>query len=257
MNELHRQEYLSLIGIEQYIPRWRIPFAAESNPLEIINLNQDFSKVHPHEMVNEKVETNSPELRVNNSDEPLGIASLLDDFQAKQTFRKNQIENRSQVSEQKNSSQLQPFTLNVWRPESGFLILASRNFEAMPTELLLNNFLKFYLKNPRLQLSEEFLRWPAATTSQILPTETAAKTELQTWLNVQHEIQPINKIWFFGYIHCYFMEEAAEIKNTVNSRELILDQSINSKASIKATILPELSQFLLQPSLKAELLSLE
>jgi len=255
MHEIHRQEYLQIIGIETYIPRWRIPFAAESqlcdrsfewsqekdeiqivDPVQI-DPNHQQDKVQPaielHQVLNSVVE----KLPVKNN--PSRIGDILQQFEDKKLL------------------QIHPFSLSVWKPASGFLIVAARNVNAMPTELLLNNFLRFYLQQNQLILKEEVLRWPAIENNKITLTEKDASAELQTWLSVQHEFQSIKTLWFFGDVYRYFVSEisGSNQDSLIESCAITLDQN-DSAQTITAKIFPDLSQILLQPQLKEKLLSL-
>jgi hypothetical protein len=254
MHEIRRQEYLQAIGIENYIPRWRIPYAAESyrcdqsfewddqvkndvttfEPTQVDSLNNQQDQIQPtidlHQVLNSVVEKSKT------TSEPSRIGDILQQF------------------EDKKSLQIQSFSLSIWRPAPDFLILAARNVNAMPTELLLNNFLRFYLQQNQLVLSEEVLRWPAIENNKMALTEKDACAELQTWLSVQHEFQSIKTLWFFGDIYRYFLSGFSRLnhQSLIESHDIQLD----SAQIIAAKIFPDLSQFLLQPQLKEKLLSL-
>jgi hypothetical protein len=257
MHEIRRQEYLQAIGIENYIPRWRIPYAAESylcdrsfewddqvkddvtifEPIQVDSLNNQQDQIQPtidlHHVLNSVVE------RTQVKTNPSRIGDILQQF------------------EDKKSLKIQSFSLSVWRPATDFLIVAARNLNAMPTELLLNNFLRFYLRQSQLVLSEEVLRWPTFENSKIALTEKDACAELQTWLSVQHEFQSIKTLWLFGDIYRYFISEfsTSDDLSLIQSFDIQLDQAKPAQ-TIGIKLLPDLSQFLLQPQLKEKLLSL-
>lgn len=245
MHELHRQEYLQSIGIESYIPRWKLPFAAESYLCDRATL------------VDQEV---IPSIEINSQGQKDSINPAID-LMLSTVVEKNTVKNNTsrigdilQQFEDKKSPTIQSFSLSVWRPVPGFLIVSARNLNAIPTELFLNNFLRFYLKQHQLILVEEVLRWPAIENNKIVLTENDARIELQTWLSVQHELQSIKNLWFFGDVYRYFTSEAISGDDCfVGSCNIKLDQA-NSDHSAK--IFPDLSRFLLQPTLKAQLLSL-
>ena len=249
MHELHRQEYLQAIGIESYIPRWKLPFAAESQRCDQSLVWVDQGVVTPLGVnVKNQQESAKPTIDLN---------QVLNAVAEKNTVKNaSRIGDILQQFEDKKSPSIQSFSLSVWRPSSGFLIVASRDLNAMPTELFLNNFLRCYLKQHQLILSEEILRWPAIENNKIVLTEKDACAELQTWLSVQNEFQSIKTMWFFGDAYRYFSSEIVMSDDCfAGSCSIKLDQTDSDKP-ITAKIFPDLSQFLLQPQLKIQFLSL-
>jgi hypothetical protein len=251
MHEILRQEYLQTIGIENYIPRWKIPFAAESYLCD-----QSFSWVDQAEIVPLDVNAQNQQVSMTSA---INLSQVLSVVVEKNAVKTNsyRVDALLQQFEDKKSPQIQPFSLSVWRPAYDFLIVAARNLHAMPTELLLNSFLRFHLKQHQLILAEEVLRWPTMENNKITLTEKDAYAELQTWLSVQHEFQTIKTLWFFGDIYRYFVPEfsMSDDASIIESCDIKLDQA-NSTQTITAKIFPDLSQFLLRPQLKAKLLSL-
>ncbi|MBK8186940.1 MAG: hypothetical protein IPK77_06680 [Cellvibrio sp.] len=256
MHEVHRQEYLTSMGIESYIPRWRIPFAAESH---LCDQSYDLCSETKQDSIVATSEANTFDASLNNIVPAIDLQQVLKSVSEKPVV-KNSPFRADEILQQVESKALhlvQPFSLSVWRPAPDFLILAARNLNAMPTELLLNNFLRFHLNLPQLTLSEEVLRWPAIENNKIALTEHNAIAELQTWLSVQHEFQPINRLWFFGGIYRYFVSDLLKLadESHINSCDIYLDQ-FNVKQPITAKIFPDMTRFLQQPELKEQLLSL-
>lgn len=253
MHEISRQEYLQTIGIESYIPRWRIPFAAES---QLCDQSFEWSQTKDEIKVVEPIQVDDPNYQRDQIQPPIDLHQVLNRVveKSKTTNEPSRIADILQQFEEKKLPQIQSFSLSVWRPEAGFLIVAARNLNAMPTELLLNNFLRFHLKQSQLVLNEEVLRWPAIENSKMALTEKDACAELQTWLSVQHEFQSIKTLWFFGDVYRYFVSEFSRSNHESLSESH--DIKLDSVQIIAAKIFPELSQILLQPQLKEKLLSL-
>lgn len=254
MHEFRRQEYLQAIGIETYIPRLTLPCAAESHLCENSDCN-DLTMIESPDVLSLQVDLQSQE---NEPTQTITLNQVLFDVNDKLT-------NKTEPSRSDNTSRqvqqreiyLASFSLSVWRPRPGFVIISARNVNAMPTELFLNNFLRFYLKQNDLTLSEEVLRWPASENGKMALTKENACAELQTWLSVQNEFNSIDKLWLFGDIYRYFSSTPlVPTENlTLNSCDIQLDQT-SSNRIVKAIIFPDLSQFLLDPQLKTILLSL-
>jgi hypothetical protein len=257
MQEIRRQEYLQAIGIEAYIPRWKIPFAAESH---LCDQSFEWSNHTKADVaIIEPIQVDNPNYQQDQLPPAIDLHQVLNSVVEKTQVKNNpsRIGDILQQIEDKKSLQIQSFSLSVWRPAAGFLIVAARNVNAMPTELLLNNFLRFYLQQSQLVLSEEVLRWPTIENSKMALNEKDACAELQTWLSVQHEFQSIKTLWFFGDIYRYFISEfsTSNDRSLIESCDIKLDQA-KSTQTIRAKLLPDLSQFLLQPQLKEKLLSL-
>ena len=234
-----QQEFLLVMGIDTYYPRWPLPFAAESH---------EYS-------VDESVDTTPPcEPIIDLPETPQTNNLLLDVL--------GNIEKQNKVAEIKNpeikvpsveaqsSAVVQPFSLSVWRPASGFLVIADRTTDALPTELLMQNILRFYMNNYSQKVEEDILRWPAVQTTQLALTEENACTELQTWLSVQHELQPLERVWFFGEAWKYFVQKKPEFK------ENYFVVSIEVAQNLQAKCFPCLARLLQNPQLKVGLLGL-
>ncbi len=257
MHEIRRQEYLQAIGIENYIPRWKIPFAAESyfcdSSIELGDqANDDITLV-------ESIVVDTTNSQQDQLQPTIDLHQVLNGVVEKSLVKNSpsRIDDILQQLVDKKSPQIPSFSLSVWRPEPDFLVVATRNVNAMPTELLLNNFLRFYLKQNQLALMEDMLHWPAIDSSKMSLTEEDACTELQTWLSVQHEFQPIKTLWFFGDVCRYFTADfaAADTEFFVRDFPLKLGYA-HSNQVVMAKHFPDLSDILLHPSLKAKLLSL-
>lgn len=256
MHEIRRQEYLAIMGVETYIPRWRIPFAAESH---LCDQSFDWDDEVKQESKITTFEVNTPDHKRDPIQPAIDLHQVLSSVTEKPSIKNNpsRIDDLLQQFADKKSPQIQPFSLSVWRPAHDFLIVAARNLNAMPTELLLNNYLRFYLQQNQLVLGEEVLRWPAIENSKMTLTEKDACAELQTWLSVQYEFQSIKTLWFFGDIYRYFVPEfsRSDDASNIESCDIKMNQA-NSTQTITAKIFPDLSQFLFHPQLKAKLLSL-
>lgn len=256
MHEVHRQEYLASMGIDSYIPRWKIPFAAESHVCEQSDELWSEAEQGAGVATFDVSAFDVPKAHLQTAIDLSLVLKSVSEKPLVKTFSSSVDESPLQL-ENIESPLIQPFSLSVWRPAPDFLIVAARNVNAMPTELLLNNFLRFYLKQPQLILSEEVLRWPAIENTKIPLTENNAIAELQTWLSVQHEFQQIDQLWLFGDVYRYFVSELLRSgdQSSIEFCEVKLDQT-NLLKPIAAKIFPDISQFLKQPDLKVKLLSL-
>ncbi len=254
MNEINRQAYLSAFGIENYMPRWRLPIAPEpiacvlpvtiatqplvnSAPIAIhadpavIRAAPSASRLPPAEQVGMATDMLASIAESKKSVAPINAATILQQLGATK------------------SAIVQPFTLSVWRPTPGFLIIDSRNTKlALPTEMLLNNLLRAIIGAEKIVLNEEVLRWPMIENSFVSRTEDDARNELQTWLAVENELRPINKLWLLGDKAVGYL-----LTPQANYAELLWQQTSLANKDLHALILPSLNELLQQPTLKAKL----
>ncbi len=240
MNEMQRQAYLSAIGLEGYMPRWRLPFAPEPS-LCLMPIKESVDK-NPIAPIFEMQPHVPPSSRINilkelNDSQPLLVAT---------TPLLNEITKSSQSS-------ISPFALSVWRPIIGMLIIDSRNSAlALPTDLLLTNILKVVLKGDKFNLQEEVLRWPMIENRFVSRTETDARNELQTWLAVENELRPINKLWLFGENAAkYFIPPDQSISDS-QWKKIPVD-GLSENSQLDALVLPSLNHLLSHPEKKAHL----
>ena len=249
MNELQRQIYLSIMGIESYVPRWHLASAPVSiacvmpdlpgSSIDIIGLNEipNFGIPAPS-----LIENQAP-------------SALLDSLIATTDARKKSVSLQIDATtilqqfEEKKSPTIQPFSLSIWRPIPGFLIIDTRNTKlALPTEVLLGNILRTFLGSVSFILDEEIMRWPMIENRFVPRTECDARSELQTWLAVENELRPINSLWLMGENAAnYFLPKDMSWVDTCWQRSVV------DTLSIQAFILPSLNSLLQDPQKKAKL----
>lgn len=239
MNLNYQQEYLAAMGINYYLPRAPLPYAAESPDFllddSIVNCEEDKSVQDPEEPA---------PIRVDETE----AASLLQEMLGKveKIVHHNPIP-KTVLSNQPRS--IQPFSLSVWRPVKGFLIIADRTGQALPTELLIHNIFRYYFDQTQLKVEEEILKWPAAGQVKLAMTELDAREELQTWLSVQCEFQMLDQIWFFGQTWKYFVREEQAPDHDLSCCLLLGQTEVSGKC------FPSLAEILMSPQLKADVLA--
>ena len=247
MNELQRQAYLSALGIENYAPRWLLPSA----PISVACIIPVFDI--PVEVVSPSLGssvTATLDLRMESNKSPPGLFTATADLgEPKKVPLTINAAAILQQLEEKKAPVVQPFSLSVYRPQSGFLIIDSRNTTlALPTELLLNNLLRAYLKAKQFALGEEVLRWPMIENRFVSRTENDARNELQTWLAVENELRPIHTLWLMGENAArYWLDAGSDWSAICWTKHSIKDIPLH------ALILPSLNQLLQNPSQKSKL----
>lgn len=251
MNEPQRQAYLSALGVETYMPRWQLPFAptAVACVLPVVAAENEISNASSRwsSVVASNVETKLPTA-------PFNTASEFYDFDVRQKPA-GPINAAAILQELENNkpSIATPFSLSIWRPFAGHLIIDSRDTKlALPTDLLLHNIL-IHVKNVgKPNINEEILRWPMIENRFVSRTEVDARNELQTWLAVENELRPIEQLWLMGQSAIkYFIPEDLEIERYYWQRLAI--SGLASSNQPRVLLLPALTKILQEPLSKARL----
>ncbi|RYZ89355.1 MAG: hypothetical protein EOO68_25540 [Moraxellaceae bacterium] len=256
MNELQRQMYLSALGMDTYMPRWQLPFAPLSITCELSVVEIDTHVIMKPEIqptsFTASVERQSSVKVIGSAASP--INNLIGDiFETKKSNLVNPVTSAADILAQLDVTPktIDPFSLSIWRPIDGVMIVDSRNTKlALPTELLLNNILRSLFSNQPLKSQEEVLRWPMIENSFTKRTAEDARTELQTWLSVQHEIRPIHYLWLMGAnAATHFLPPTLSFEEALHKIIPFNDSKING------LILPSLNELLQKPIAKQKLFS--
>lgn len=247
MNELQRQAYLSALGLENYAPRWLLPSAPVSVACEMPVFDIPVAAV-----ANSSVSFAAAALETRmdaNNPTPNLLATITDLAEQKKAPLAINAAGILQQLEEKKAPIVQPFSLTVYRPQPGFLIVDSRNTKlALPTEVLLNNLLRAHLKAVQFTLAEEVLRWPMIENRFVSRSEDDARNELQTWLAVENELRPIHTLWLMGEsAACYWLASGSDWSANCWTTQPIKD------LALQALILPSLNQLLQNPAQKSRL----
>lgn len=246
MNELQRQQYLSALGVDSYMPRIHLPFSPmsvacelpvavlQSSALETVALVEPTTVAQPHMRQPVAAEAgNSP-------------ANLIGDFlEPKRPVKSASGITRAAdilASLEAKPITIAPFSLSIWRPLDGLLVIDSRNSKlALPTEQFLKNILRTVYTNQPVQLQEEILRWPMIENSFAKRTLADARNELQTWLSVQCEIRPVKHIWLMGQNAATYLLPEQDV--FVDS---LFEQRVLADVKSTALLLPSLNEVLQQ-----------
>jgi hypothetical protein len=254
MNEVQRQTYLTAMGVDTYMPRWILPNSPESFLCETglyeSNLFNDSSTGASY-----SAETNSntdfsykESSVVGSSLISNALSELIQDIGSSVNSSKSVKNNTAEITSNiPINDSVSPFTLSIWRPTEGLLVIDSRDKGlVLPTELLLNNVLRFYLSRKPYVLDEDVLRWPMIENRFTSRSYVNAQQELQTWLQVENELRPAQKIWLMGEDAQRYLFEREE-SLAMYSQKTLLDDSVT------VYLMPSLSELLHSPSLKTKL----
>jgi len=260
MNEIQRQAYLAALGIENYMPRWQLPQAPQAQACimpvlasrPVVALERDGLVVEPSAGGQQPNPQSFSASHVPSSKtlEPTPVANLLADMVApKKVPLSANATSILQQLETPKAAVVAPFALSLWRPLPGFLIVDTRDTSlALPTELLLGNLLRVFLGSRFQPADEEVMRWPMVENRFVSRTADDARVELQTWLAVEHELRPIQRLWLMGDNAARYLLPA----DTDPQAHWFQTQPL-AAAHLQALLLPSLNQLLQQPQLKARL----
>ena len=260
MHELHRQMYLSALGIDTYMPRWHLPFASASTACSLPLPTQTLTREGI--FFNLESENLAPKISLRVAADQtdntiLPINTLIDDL-----LQTNKVEKPKLVDTDKPAlpnlklmpdvaATVEAFSLSIWRPNKNLIVIDSRNTKlALPTELLLRNILQHVFPQEVLEMKDEVLRCPMIENSFVKSTLNDIRTELQTWLSVQCEFRPVKYLWLMGSnAATYLLPQKLEKSNDLWQSVLLND------LSIKALVLPSINELLQRPSQKKQLFS--
>ena len=255
INELQRQTYLSALGVDTYMPRWHLPFAPVSVacllPAAVVS-DEAPAAIHFSPISSDIIAPQAPSLSAEGGATP--INSLISDFFETKKVSKIESPSRQAVAPLVAAAPLQTiaaFSLSVWRPIEGLMIVDSRNTQlALPTDALLKNIFRHLHPQLAANFKEEVLRCPMIENSFAKRTADDARAELQTWLSVQCEIRPFQYLWLMGENAVkYLLADAGDMQDKYWQSSAIAD------SSVQALLLPSLNELLMNPLLKKSLFS--
>lgn len=257
MNELQRQHYLSALGVDTYMPRWHLPFAPHSVVCElpVAAIDTQVSITIENKVESTIAQVQPTPVTKTQSSEASPVNNLMGDIlETKKIVKPSAVPTgAADILAQLNTKPvtIDAFSLSIWRPVDGVMIIDSRNTKlALPTELLLNNILRSIFSNQALKPQEEVLRWPMIENSFAKRTADDARTELQTWLSVQNEIRPIRYLWLMGANAATYL-----LSTQVSVADTLFQQVVVADSAIHALNLPSLNELLQKPANKQKLFS--
>lgn len=253
MNEYQRQSYLTSMGIENYMPRWRLALA----PLPVVCVLPAASTI-PSVVVDEVIQSSSQAetpLREKSSglDKPVMVADVLRDLTLDQSKKNTSIkleqDNIKPATPPSSIKTIPAFSLSIWRPQNDVLVIDSRNTQlALPTELLLQNIFRAAYGAHSQPGVEDVLRWPLIDNTFVSRTVDDARSVLQVWLEVELERRPVKQLLLMGQNAAQYFLDAEDPYDTLLFRSIDLP-----RFSSRALIVPSLVELLQKPEQKPNL----
>lgn len=253
MNEYQRQIYLSALGVENYMPRWRLALAPAAVVCDLPAIAAEVQHMASTEAAGVSIDSDKP--AISQSQGGAGVAPLMADVLRTLTQptlgSKHPLPLPSLPSARQSlaTEQIPAFVLSIWRPVDDVLVIDSRNTQlAFPTDALLNNILRavFALQAPLS--NEEILRWPLVDNVLVARTEDDARSALQVWLEVELERRPARQLLLMGRNATQYFLSPDLKYDDILWKEIALTNSTN-----RAMVTPSLVELLQQPILKRDL----
>lgn len=254
MNEYQRQVCLSALGIENYMPRWRLALAPTPVVCELPVIAAEAQLQHAassSEAVTTSIDADSSDLTeaVSSAAVTPLMADVLRTLTQQAPIPRLSPVPSSSARVTVATEQVPAFALSIWRPVEDLLVVDARNTQlAFPTEALLNNTLRAVFDIQRPIDNEEVLRWPLVDNVLVARTEDDARSALQVWLEVELERRPAGKLLLMGKnASQYFLDPDINY-------DVVMWQEISLANPHTSTIVtPSLVELLQQPLLKRDL----
>lgn len=253
MNEYQRQSYLTSMGIENYMPRWRLALAPLPVACELPAASAIPSVVVDEEVHSSSQTDTSSRERSSGLDKPVMVADVLRDLTLDQSKKNASVklepESIKPSAPPLNVKTIPAFSLSIWRPQNDVLVIDSRNTQlALPTELLLQNIFRALYGAHSHPGVEDVLRWPLIDNTFVSRTVDDARSVLQVWLEVELERRPVKQLLLMGQNAAQYFLDAED------SYDALLFHSIDlPRFSSRALIAPSLVELLQKPEQKPKL----
>ncbi|GAB2880742.1 hypothetical protein ACCI51_07255 [Microbulbifer echini] len=242
MNELQRAEYLSVLGVASYVPRFLLPLAPEPRQAQLPAV--------------EPASNGTPAQPLGGNPLPQSTAQIIETPAAKEgnpvaaeisalthaATLQTPIKPAVAAPVAAPQQRVQPFVLNCWRIGEALLAVDSHEpGAALPLDALFGNIIRA-LNWHELPRQQERLHWPMAE-NRFGPAAdaTEARDTFSSWLEASCSRNPVKSIWLMG-------QEAREY-----CAPLALDKDINDWGGVRVLPMPSLSQLLQQPERKPDL----
>ena len=254
MHEAHRQTYLSVLGVDSYVPRWILPVAPKPVACILPNVSSAVTKNDSEGQGENKanlVETKTvPSSVVEKGDVVLDKLPL--NLSEKPTTAKAHCD--SMVSSPSATTMCPRFALSLWRVSDDLIVVDTRQSQlALPTDNLLANML-FALgyRLPRLPKAE-ILRWPLLENNAAQQGETEAREMLQTYMDAHLSAQSAQYLLLMGVDAAQYL-----LPQQLNGDLLISEHKNNrpnltfGDTGVNIIVTHSLATLLQKPELKAQ-----
>ncbi|MFS1522845.1 hypothetical protein ACL7TT_01825 [Microbulbifer sp. 2304DJ12-6] len=234
MNELERAEYLSVLGVASYVPRFVLPLAPAPRQAQ---LPPALPAVATPPLQQSAPAMASPVPQ--SAAQEVNFTASAPASDSAKTSAVAGTWDKPSVAVARPQRELQPFILSCWRVGEELLAVDSHEpGAALPLESLFGNILRA-LNWHQLPRQHERLCWPI-TKNRFGPTAGApeARDTFSSWLEASCTCHPVKSIWLMG-------EEAGAFCTPIP-----LDEAVNNWQEVRILPLPSLSRLLREPERK-------
>lgn len=256
MLEQLRHQYLSVFGIEQYVPKRQLMGAKPSVAMPDVLTAPDKSFINTGRASGfSNIDKTASDHLDSKTAKPLSATR----DQVGHTRSKGLTSDLSPapdigVEKTKPSSTVSKditFVLNVWRIAEDCLVLDSRQpGTALPTDRLLQNMLRA-IGYPLVQLpTSEAIRWPLFKNDQNSQDKARARSMVQAFIHAQYCKAPLKTLILMGEkASQYALDEEQMMGKTFSA--LCETMPVHSQWPLNIVITPSLHEMLQEPKLKA------
>ncbi|WP_111643226.1 hypothetical protein [Marinimicrobium alkaliphilum] len=241
MDELQRQSYLSSLGIDTYVPRWRLPEAPV--PVACARPAARAAEPAPVKATAQAPATGDSVAATRTG--PAPIAAVLESL----TGAKAAPDSTTHAPSLETESPAEPapaFSLSLWRPEPGLLIVADRaSGSGLPTERLVHNLVAA-LAPGQSAGAETVWHWPPGSGGHLPRTDADARIAVQTWLETELAKRTVHQVWLFG-------TQAVRYSLSAETDAELWQSVTLAPGTHPAWVLPDLISLLREPLLKRQL----
>ncbi len=248
MNERRRLEYLQVMGITQFVPRFMLPAARASALLP--PTEEPSAEAAPATVVSSENFRATERPVANTPAAPpvtralAGVVDGLMDVLAPERPPATEPEGRPDTPPALTAPT--PFALSIWRASPALMVVDSRYAaQALPTQTLLQNML---LAKGVADFGQkpDVLQWPPIAGARNLGDWAAAQEMVLAFLQARLERQPVQYLWLMGDNAMRAVAPAGKSYGNTLGQALNLDT-----LGALAVVLPSLADMLLNPALKA------
>lgn len=249
MNERARQQYLSALGIDSFVPRVILPWAPQPRLCPLPEIIEEAHTANRPRLSDTPLDNAPAKRHVKAAGASASVGDVLGDMgipASSKPVRKVPVS----LAAPKARQGVTPLHLHVWRTESNLLILDEHKpGSALPTETLLFNILLACRSQQKPLGAAERMRCPLNDQLAQIYSHADLREELQAWLAEALAQQPETELWLMGgeLARCFIPPDNNPLEVRFTWPQLSL--SAHSPA-VKALIAPSLTDMLEQPALK-------
>ncbi len=255
MKENHRQQYLSALNVENYMPRWLLPGAPlpQACLWEIATLEDEAQPAIE--------DGHSPAEQQPIQNKRVPDTALAEDSLGQLKEAANKKNTKTDAVKAKRSAQdilerqqaAEPsarYSLTLWQISESLIVLDSRQSElALPTDTLLQNILRSVAIPGRLPKAD-LLRWPLTQSVVVDAGIQQAREHLATLLGAKFSSATAPALWVMGNTAAQYVLSEDQHYESLLGQCIKLENEWFGRVPVSVCVLPSLVDMLQTPQTK-------